>query len=125
WFIAPSGVRPRRTPPHPAGVFLMLWLLLRLHVESGAAKLLTGDPTWRDLTAMVSYYETAPLPTWVGWYVHQLPVWAHKLTALLTFFVELVVPFAMFARSRLRAVAFVVMVALQLTVIATANYGFF
>ena len=59
------------------GAALVLWLLFRLHAESGAAKLLSGDATWRNLTAMVNYYETAPLPTWVGWYVHQMPVWAH------------------------------------------------
>src|SRR5262249_4439453 len=75
-FLVPAGGGRRRgrPPPHPLGVFLMQWLLFRLYVESGLAKLLLGDPTWRDLTAMSTYYETAPLPTWVGWYVHQLPM---------------------------------------------------
>ena len=73
-FVTPRGFRPKRPPePHPIGVFLMLWLVFRMNFESGAAKLLTGDPTWRNLTAMVSYYETAPLPTWVGWYLAHLP----------------------------------------------------
>ena len=55
-FVTPAGWRPK-TPraPAPVAIFLMQWLLFRLHVESGAAKLLGGDPTWRDLTAMVSY----------------------------------------------------------------------
>ena len=53
-FVAPGSLRPRAAPPpHPLAVFLMLWLVFRIHVESGAAKLLLGDPTWRDLTAMV------------------------------------------------------------------------
>lgn len=125
-FITPGGLRPKRAPPpHPLAVFLMLWLVFRLHVESGAAKLLSGDPSWWHLTAMVSYYETAPLPTWVGWYMHQMPVWAHKACALFTFVVELGVPFFMWGPRRLRVAAFALMIAMQISVIATANYGFF
>jgi lipase maturation factor 1 len=125
-FITPSGLRPRRAPsPHPLAVFLMLWLVFRLHVESGAAKLLTGDPTWRNLTAMVAYYETAPLPTWIGWYAHQLPLWAHKFCAAFTFVVELAVPLAIWGGRRLRVAAFLFMMAMQVSVILTGNYGFF
>src|SRR6184192_3103055 len=48
-FITPATLRPRGAPaPRPLGVFLMLWLLFRLNVESGVAKLVSGDPTWRD-----------------------------------------------------------------------------
>jgi len=73
----------------------------------------------------VSYYETAPIPTWLGWYAHQMPIWAHKACALFTFFVELVVPFFMWGPRTLRVVAFFFMVAMQLSVVLTANYGFF
>ena len=125
-FVTPAGWRPKDPPsPPPFAIFLMQWLLFRLHFESGAAKLLSGDPTWRNLTAMVSYYETAPLPTWLGWYAHQMPVWAHTLSALFTFVVELVVPFLMWGPRRLRVPAFLLMVGMQLSVILTANYGFF
>jgi len=125
-FVTPAGRRPKgTTAPHPVAVFLMLWLVFRLHAESGAAKLLGGDPSWRDLTAMVSYYETAPLPTWVGWYAHQLPVWAHRLTALFTYVVELGLPVFIWGPRRLRAGVFCLMVAMQLGIILTANYGFF
>jgi hypothetical protein len=125
-FVTPSGWRPTNPPPPaPAAIFLMQWLVFRLHVESGAAKLLSGDPTWRDLTAMVSYYETAPLPTWLGWYAHQLPLWAHKACALFTFVVELAVPFCLWGPRRLRVPAFLLMAAMQVSVILTANYGFF
>ncbi len=125
-FVTPGGLRPKRPPPpHPIAVFLMQWLVLRLHVESGAAKLLTADPTWRDLTAMVSYYETAPIPTWVGWYAHQMPLWAHQACALFTFVVELGVPLFMWGPRRFRAAVFLLMMAMQVSVILTANYGFF
>ena len=125
-FLAPGGLRPGAAPaPHPAAVLLALWLLFRLHVESGLAKLLLGDPSWRDLTALATYYETAPLPTWVGWWAHQLPLAAHRATALLTYAVELVLPFGLLGPRRLRLAVFAGMVGMQVVILLTANYGFF
>jgi len=125
-FVAPGGIRPRApAAPHPLAVFLMLWLVFRLHVESGAAKLLLGDPTWRDLTAMVTYYETAPLATWVGWYAHQMPLWAHKVCGFYMYVVELGLPLLMWGPAPARAVTFVGMLVMQIGVILTGNYGFF
>jgi hypothetical protein len=124
--LAPAGLRPRAAPaPHPIAVGLALWLLFRLHVESGLAKLLLGDPSWRDLTALATYYETAPLPTWVGWWAHQMPMAAHRATALFTYTVELVLPLWLLGPRRLRVVAFAGMVGMQLAILLTANYGFF
>jgi hypothetical protein len=124
--LAPGAVRPRRAPPpHPLAVFLALWLLFRLHVESGLAKLLLGDPSWRDLTAMATYYETAPLPTWVGWWVHQLPLRVHQLSGLFVYLVELVVPLFLWGPARLRVAAFALMVAMQGVIALTANYAIF
>jgi hypothetical protein len=126
FFVAPGGLTAvRMRPPHPVCVFLMQWLLFRLMVESGAAKLATGDPTWRDLTAMATYYETAPLPTWVGWWLHQLPLAIHRTTSALTFLVELVLPFCIWAPRPLRRLAVAGMLAFQAFVALTANYGFF
>lgn len=45
-FVAPWRHRELRTPPSTAGVFLLQWLLVRLHVESGLTTLLSGDPSW-------------------------------------------------------------------------------
>ena len=55
-------------PAYPR-VWLFRWLLFRLMFESGAVKLLSGDPSWRNLTALGVHYETQPLPTAVAWYV--------------------------------------------------------
>jgi hypothetical protein len=55
-----------------AVVYLFRALLFRFMFLAGAAKLLSGDPTWRDLTALSFHDETQPLPMWIGWYVHQL-----------------------------------------------------
>src|SRR5437867_5111228 len=125
-FVTPRGFRPNRPPePHPIGVFLMLWLVFRMNVESGAAKLLTGDPTWRNLTAMVSYYETAPLPTWVGWYAHQAPVWAQRVSAGYTLLVELVLAPLVWGPARVRRIVFAAIAAMQAMIVLTSNYGFF
>src|SRR5437870_12667842 len=113
-FVTPGGLRPKRAPPpHPIAVFLMLWLVFRMSFESGAAKLLTGDPTWRSLSAMETYYETAPLPTWVGWYVHQLPPWAQRLSAGYTLLVERVLAPLGWGPPPGRRVVFTAMAAMQ------------
>ena len=125
-FVTPRGFRPKRPPePHPIGVFLMLWLVFRMNFESGAAKLLTGDPTWRNLTAMVAYYETAPLPTWAGWYAHQAPVWAQRVSAGYTMLVELVLAPLVWGPARVRRIVFAAIAAMQAMIVLTSNYGFF
>jgi len=42
------------------------------------------------------HYETQPLPTWLGWYAHQLPDWLHKTSAALMFAIELAIPLLIF-----------------------------
>jgi hypothetical protein len=125
--VAPRALLPRRAPgPAPLGVLLVLWLAFRLHFESGIAKLASGDPSWRDLTAMASYYETAPIPTRLGWYVGQAPEWFHRLTSAVVLGFELGVPFLFWIPvRRLRAALFIIIVAFQAGIFLTANYGFF
>jgi hypothetical protein len=104
---------------------LLLFLVVKLHVESGLSKLLTGDATWRDLTAVATYYETAPLPTPLAWWAHQLPMPVHKATSLLVLVVEIGAPALVVAPHRVRGALFVVLAGLQGATELTANYGFF
>jgi len=94
-------------------------------IQSGCVKLLSGDPTWRNLTALTFHYETQPLPTWIGWYAHQLPLWAQKASAGMMFGIELFVPFLIFAPRRLRQFACALLVFLQALICLTGNYCFF
>jgi hypothetical protein len=87
--------------------------------------LLSGDPTWRDLTALVVHYETQPLPTWIGWYAHQLPLWIQKASCLVMFIIELAIPFLFFAPRRLRILGAAVTTFLQVVILLTGNYTFF
>jgi predicted DCC family thiol-disulfide oxidoreductase YuxK len=120
WSKSHSITAPPRVPR-----WLLRWLLFRLTFESGCVKLLSGDPTWQNLTALNFHYETQPLPTWIGWYVHQLPGWFHSASVAIMFVIELVVPFLIFAPRRPRIVACIALVSLQLIIMATGNYCFF
>jgi hypothetical protein len=64
-----------RIDPPLVGRLLVWWLLFRLMFASGVVKLTSGDPLWRDLTALAVHYETQPLPTPLAWIFAQLPLW--------------------------------------------------
>jgi hypothetical protein len=100
-------------------------LLFKLMFLSGCVKLLSGDPTWRQLTALTFHYQTQPLPTWIGWYAHQAPIWFQKLSCALTLAIEIVAPFLIFTPRRLRFAGGVLLVGLQLLILLTGNYTFF
>ena len=126
-FFAPLRIRDAFTRvSETSGAFLWLlrWLLFRLMFASGFVKL-ASDEVWRNLTALNFHYETQPLPTWIGWYAHQLPEWLHKVSVIGMFAVELVIPFLIFAPRRLRTVGCIGLLGLQLLILLTGNYCFF
>lgn len=106
-------------------VWLFRWLLFRLMLQSGAAKLLSHDPNWRNLTALSYHYQTQPLPTVVAWYFDQFPMSFQKFSCAFMFFVELVVPFLFFAPRRLRFFAAAMTITLQTLIFIAGNYTFF
>jgi hypothetical protein len=127
-FFAPVQLWPRpghEAAPPRAILWLLRWLLFRLLFTSGVVKLLSGDPSWRSLTALQYHYETQPLPAWTSWYMHQLPAWFGQLSVLYTFGVEILLPPLIFGPRRCRPVAFAGIVSLQLLIAATGNFGFF
>lgn len=127
-FVAPGTLLPNLTlgkPPNRIALWLLWWLLFKLTFLSGVTKLLSGDPTWRNLTAMEFHYMTQPIPNSISWYAHQLPPWWQKTTVVMTFAAELVVPLLIFAPRFLRHVACLLLIGLQLTIEATGNFCFF
>lgn len=106
-------------------VWLFRWLLFRLRFESGLSKLISGDLSWRDLSALPHYFETQPLPHLGAWYADQLPDWLLRVGTCGTLVVELVVPFFIFLPRRWRLFAAAVTVLWQLLIIATSNHNFF
>jgi hypothetical protein len=127
WFFAPPGFRPGWggwNPPSRASLFLLQWEWFRIYFESGIVKLASGDPQWRNWTAMDEYYQNGPLPTWIGYYAQHLPHWFHASTVFITFAVELGIVWMMFLPRRWRLICFVIVTGLQVGIILTANYTF-
>ncbi|MEJ7735252.1 MAG: lipase maturation factor family protein [Polyangiaceae bacterium] len=114
-----------RHAPSPWLHALLRVLLVKLYLGSGIAKWQSPIGDWHDGSAMTFYYETAPLPTWLGWYAHALPETWHRMESWLTLLLELVVPFAAFGSRKVRLGALAALTAFQLVNAATANYGFF
>ena len=128
---APAGWRvPLGTGGEPgAGARWLVWgLAFKLTFLSGATKLLSGDATWRGMTALEHHYQTQPLPTWIGWYAHNAPDWFGTLSVAIMFVIEIAVPFAILLPARFRRVrlaGFGLLCLLQVLIAATGNYGFF
>ncbi len=126
-FLAPGGFRPgfgQSRPAVRAAHYLLLWEWFRIYFESGVAKIMGGDPEWRNFTAMDDYYQNGPLPTWIGWYAQHLPHWFHAGTAALTLALELFLIWAAFLPRPVRIVLFFVVTPWQIGIILTANYTF-
>jgi len=125
FLLLESGFLAMFLRPALPRVWLFRWLLFRLMLLSGAAKLLSHDPTWRNLTALRYHYETQPLPTIFAWYFHHLPLAFQRISCGFMFFAELVVPFLFFAPRRVRFFAAAMTIALQALIFITGNYTFF
>ncbi len=124
--LAPWRVRPGpRAEPPASARWLLGWLLLRLMFLSAWVKLTSGDPTWSGLTALTYHYQTQPLPTWLAWHAHHLPLWFQQASCLGMFIIEFVAPFLLFGPRRLRLAAVASLVALQTAIALTGNYTFF
>ena len=106
-------------------VWLYRWLVFRYLLMAGAAKLLSGDPTWRGLTALEYHFETQPLPTPLAWYAAHLPHWMLVGGTAVTLVVEVGVVFLILAPRRLRAGAAWCVLSLQILIALTGNYNFF
>jgi len=126
--IAPGHLWPRRaqkTAPPKVARWLLWFLLFRLMLSSGMVKLTSGDPTWRNLTALEYHYYTQPLPTPIAWYVHLAPAWIQHGSTVFMFFIELAIPFLIFTPRLWRFVGGGFLILLQLLIALTGNYAFF
>jgi lipase maturation factor 1 len=126
-FFAPAGWRPgwaKTRLPSRASLFLLVWECFRVYFESGVAKILGGDPEWRNFTAMDEYYQNGPLPTWIGWYAQHLPHGFHAATTAGTLALELVLVWMMFLPRRIRILCFFLLTPWQMGIILSANYTF-
>ena len=128
-FLEKPGLRPR-----PPGLdippllirFALTFLLFRLMFSSGIVKILSGDPTWANLSAMTYHFETQPIPNPIAWFIHQLPPILLKLSTIFTFVIELLLPFALlFPQPKVRLTTSLGFLSLMLLIGFTGNYAFF
>jgi predicted DCC family thiol-disulfide oxidoreductase YuxK len=127
-FFAPCQLMPRASRPSPpsrAVLWLLRLLLFKLMFLSGVVKLASHDETWRNLTALTLHYETQPLPNWIAWHAHQLPLSFQKSSCALMFVIELAVPFLIFTPRRPRMIGGAALAGLQVLILLTGNYTFF
>src|SRR5579871_2424814 len=117
--------RAKAFEPPAVAVWLVRWLLFRLMILSGSVKLLSKDPTWRNWTALDFHYLTQPIPNPVASYMFHAPPWFQRLSLGFMWFVELGVPFFIFAPRKIRYVAGGLQIFFQLLLIFTGNYAYF
>lgn len=108
---------------------LIVWLsinflLFRFHFQAGLVKLKSGDPNWRNLTAIAYHYQTQPLPNAIAWYAYHLPLGFHKFSALMVFAIELILPFGIFGSEDLRTWVFIGFFSLQFMIWVTGNFSY-
>jgi hypothetical protein len=127
-FLAPLQILPRpsrEAPPSRLFVWLLRLLVFKLMFSSGFVKLSSGDPNWRNLTALTFHYQTQPLPPWTAWYANLLPLWFQKISCAATLVIELGAPFLIFTPRRIRFAGAALIAGLQVLILLTGNYTFF
>ena len=126
-WLAPWTLGRARGPHNPPRLarYLSWWLLFRLMFLSGMVKLTSGDPTWRNLTALTFHYQTQPLPSPVAWYLQQFPEWIQKASCALMFAIELLAPLCIPGPRIVRHAAAVALISLQVIIAITGNYAYF
>ena len=141
-FFAPWQLWPKNKPESgipatavsPVALFLLKFLLFKLMLMSGVVKLTSGDNCWgwidhsfhwNALTALDYHYWTQPLPTVFAWFADKHPEWFKKFSVAFCLFVEIIVPFFIWAPRRVRLTAAGLLVFLQIAIAITGNYCFF
>ncbi|CAF0703866.1 membrane hypothetical protein [Candidatus Methylacidithermus pantelleriae] len=118
------GFRYAEAPPK-LGVWLLRWLLFRLFFLNGWVKLASGDPSWRDLSALSYHYLTQPIPTPPAWYLAQAPLWFHRMCTFWVLCTELAAPCLLWMGRRARLFGVLGCASLQLAMMVIGNYAFF
>lgn len=104
----------------------LLWgLAFKLMFLSGITKLLSGDRSWLDGTALLFHDFTQPIPSWPAWYAYQLPLGIHRVSLLLMFLVEVILPFLVFFGRIGRTTFAIGTIVLMVAIEALGNFGFF
>jgi hypothetical protein len=103
-------------------ILALRWMLFRTELGAGLIKL-RHDECWRKLTCLEYHYETQPLPNPVSWFFHRLPKFMHRFAVLFSHFVQVIVPFGLFAPQPYASIAGALTIFHQLWLIVSGNYA--
>jgi hypothetical protein len=113
---------PARQAPSLVVVFLLRWMLFRVEFGAGLIKL-RHDECWRNLTCLFYHHETQPLPNPLSFHAHRLPKPVLRAGVVFSHFVQLVVPFGLFAPRPFAAISAALAILHQLMLIVSGNYS--
>lgn len=126
-FYAPFGatVRDIDVIGHPmAWVLRVQWVKFMLC--SGAVKVFSQGPTWRELTALEFHFASTCLPTAEAWLFHSLPPALLRAGVAFMFVCELIAPWLLLLPvTPVRRVGVLVQVAFQALIQLSGNYNWF
>nr|VZI30652.1 unnamed protein product [Spirometra erinaceieuropaei] len=77
---------------YPIVAFSVKWLLFRISVSAGLAKLSQQDSEWWSLGALKSHFDSQLLPTPIAWYAAAIPDWVLRLVGAYVLMMHLIVP---------------------------------
>ncbi|OBK20979.1 hypothetical protein A5634_10910 [Mycobacterium asiaticum] len=111
-----------RMAPPVLTLLLMRWLLFRVEFGAGLIKI-RGDSCWRNLTCLDYHHETQPMPGPLSWFFHHLPKPLHRIEVAGNHFVQLVVPFGLFAPQPIAGIAAAMIIVTQLWLVTSGNFA--
>lgn len=112
-----------RFMPSLIPILALRWMLFRTELGSGLIKW-RGDECWHNLTCLFYHYETQPIPNPLSWYFHHFPKFIHVFGVLFSHFVQMAVPFGLFASQKIAALSGGLIIFHQLLLIVSGNYAF-
>jgi len=103
-------------------ILALRWMLFRTELGAGLIKL-RHDECWRNLTCLYYHYETQPLPNPTSWFFHRQPKFMHRFAVMFSHFVQVIVPFGLFAPQPFASIAGALIIFHQLWLIVSGNYA--
>ena len=102
------------------------FLAFKLMLQAGVVKLQSQCPTWEGLSALEYHFATQCLPTYIGWYAHQLPPFLLRLSVAVTLIIEVpATVLLIFPLVRVRRIGCILQWLLQFVIFITGNYNYF
>jgi predicted DCC family thiol-disulfide oxidoreductase YuxK len=106
-------------------VWLYRWLAFRFMLMGGIVKLASGDPSWRNLSALRYHLETQPLPSPLAWDAYQLSDSILRVATGAVLLIELLFPLLVFMPRIPRLIAAAGFLILQTGIMLAGSYNFF